>query len=562
VWSDKNLVRLYKKYVAQHKLLVLSCLLVSILQSLLLLPSMYYIRVIFDQDIPKKDMMGLLLHSTVIIGFTLTQGFSTLITRSALLKIVKGTVQIVQRDLLKGLIDVERRFHLTSDGAKLANRVVDDVEKIDMMLYEIFLFILPQLILLAIGTVIMIVYNPFIGMMAMVVGATGWWLRRRLKRKHVQNIRENTEVKDNLAAYVNFIPFKQVLTKMKNAEEMEEEESVRHSDQVVSAGTKTATTGWQIQLTDELIVNIAATILIALGSVQILMGTSTYGDIFGLYFLIIFIRRTVAIIQISWGNVHKGRVSLTRVFELQDRLPLATEIKPGIQIDFNGNIQFKQVSFGYDERMLLRLCDFEITHGEVVCLSGRNAAGKSSMINLLLGFYKPSSGEIAADGVSYSQLDVGHLRSQIGFVPQHQIVFTGTVEANLTYGIDSKVQQERIDKWAHSKIGKQLLTGFHDGLQTMIVANGRNLSNGQVQRISLLRALMGEPKLLILDEPLNHLDSEAIVAIIHEIKTQLKIAALVVSHHPIFQEFADRVYELRNGILTQMTYENQSKSSE
>jgi len=559
---DKNFTWLFKNYVSRHKPVLIYCLFFSVFQSLLLLPSVYFIKLIFDKDIPNKDMHSLLIHSALIVGVTVLQSLATQVTRASILKVVKSAVQTLQRDLLKGLIEAERKFHDTTNAATLSNKVVGDVEQVDIMMHDLFTIIIPQSILLAVGTLAMVIYNPLIGVSAAAMGLLGLLIRNRFRKKIFVSIRKNNEAKDNLSAYVSFIPPKQVLIKMKDAEKIETLEAYHYSDHVIREGTQTAKQGWQIRITDELTINLAATVLIVLGSLQILWGYSSYGNIFGLYFLIVFVRRTVTLLQTSWSNIQSGNISLERIMELRHQINSSPDNKKKISIDFQGNLLFCNVSFGYDKNVLLRKVDFEIQAGEVVCITGSNGAGKSSLLGLLLGFYKPDGGEIFADKKDYNELHLGHLRSQIGYVPQKQIILTGTIETNLTYGLDDSCQAMAIAQLKKSPLFNHLMDGFTDGLETKIKENGINLSNGQIQRLSLLRALVGSPGLLVLDEPTNHLDSQALIALVGEIKNQIQIGILIISHHTVFQEIADRTYQLENGISIQLSYENQFKSSE
>jgi ATP-binding cassette subfamily B protein len=182
--------------------------------------------------------------------------------------------------------------------------------------------------------------------------------------------------------------------------------------------------------------------------------------------------------------------------------------------------------------------------GKVVCLTGPNGSGKSTIVNLILGFYAPWKGEIYAGDHSYRELDMRLLRQSIGVVLQDVIIFPGTIRENITYGCSSRDQK---------KIGEVLnLTGCSDfiaklpeGLETCIENRGENLSGGEMQRIAIARALLGDNKLIIFDELSSHLDRRGIKQIIENLKNYLtECSILIISHDREVIDNADEIIEL------------------
>jgi ATP-binding cassette subfamily B protein len=542
--------RFLKLYTRHSRPVIFQAIVSAIIQSLLLLPSVFLIKKIFDTNIPNGDINGLILNSALIVALTVTQSFLMIAHRNIFLGIVKGSVKILQQDILKGLVKAERKFYDDADLASIINSSMTDVEQVDKMMDSILSVVIPQVTLFFIGVFIMMVYNPIIGITTLLLGVAGVIVQRKMRGTIYEDIRRYNEARDALTSYVNFLPDKQILTKMRNAEEVESALALGKSDNLIHQGTRTAKKGWTIRVTDELVVNISATLLIVLGSVQILTGTASYGNIFGLYFLIMFIKRTVTSVQSNRSILVDGVISLERIFELLDKLQKPRPHLVNTQhVRFQGNITASNVSFGYNGSVILTDVNFEIRRGEVVCLTGVNGSGKSSLINLLLGFYHPNSGVIMAEDRQYPEIDLGELRKKIGYVPQNQILINGTIRTNLTYGLKESV--DILSQKLNPKLYRELMTGFPAGLDTPIGQGGRNLSNGQVQRISILRALISEPALLILDEPTNHLDSQSIITLIDEIRL-LGISVVIISHHVVFKEIADRTYRLTDGKLERL----------
>jgi ATP-binding cassette subfamily B multidrug efflux pump len=546
---NKLIARFFKLYTTNNRPVMFLAIGSAVFQSLLLLPSVYFIKLIFDVDIPSKDISGLVRHALPIIGVTIFQSILAMVHRNAFLKVVKGAIKALQQDVLKRLVYAERRFYDDTDVAKIINNSVTDIDLVDKMMDSLLSTLVPQSTLFVIGVLIMMVYNPLVGVSTVVLGIAGAVIQRVMRKNIYKKIYSYNQARDSLTAYVQFLPEKQILTKMRNAEQTESGFATDLSDKLISEGTAAAKNGWSIRVTDDLVVNISATLLIVIGSLQILSGTSTYGNIFGLYFLIMFIKRTVTSIQSNRAVVYEGTVSLERVFKLLDTVESYPQInKQRTDISFSGNISAEAISFAYSARPILNGVDFKISKGEIVCLTGANGTGKSSLINLLLGFYAPLTGAITADDRPYTSLNISQLRSSIGYVPQSQVLISGTIESNLLYGLSETSTIEA--SLESTPLFTQLMQGFPEGLNTPVVDGGKNLSNGQVQRISILRALVTKPALLILDEPTNHLDGGSIIALIEEIRKQLTMSVLIISHHTLFQQVADKTYLLENGKLS------------
>src|SRR5262249_7002345 len=141
-----------------------------------------------------------------------------------------------------------------------------------------------------------------------------------------------------------------------------------------------------------------------------------------------------------------------------------------------------------------------------VAIVGLNGAGKTTMGLLVTGFYRPVSGRLLADGIPYEQLDVASLRRQMGIVFQHSLIFPDTITANITYGYPDATP-EQIERAAQLAGVHQFVANLPDGYQTYVGDDGLLLSGGQRQRIAIARALLHQPRLLVLDEPTQHLDA-------------------------------------------------------
>jgi ABC-type bacteriocin/lantibiotic exporter with double-glycine peptidase domain len=196
---------------------------------------------------------------------------------------------------------------------------------------------------------------------------------------------------------------------------------------------------------------------------------------------------------------------------------------------------------------VLRDVTLTINPGSTVALVGPNGSGKSTIGNLILGFYRPQTGELCADDQPFTELDMVHLRRQIGVVTQDPILFPGTIWENITYGAPN-VSSSQVIQAAKLATAHESIDQLPKGYQTFVGEDGILLSGGQRQRIALARALLREPALLILDEPTNHLDEAGVRQLMGSLD-QLGNAPtiLMISHDVAIVDQAEYIYVLQAG---------------
>lgn len=226
----------------------------------------------------------------------------------------------------------------------------------------------------------------------------------------------------------------------------------------------------------------------------------------------------------------------------------AREISGGEQAaSLRNAILFSNVSFAYQGETVLDSIDLKIRAGRITVLLGPSGAGKTTIIDLLVGLLQPDEGSITIDGRPLSDLNVHHYRSGIGYVPQSHAMLHDTIMANVTMG-DETVSEDQV-KTALTKAGAwDFVSKLEDGMHTVIGNMGERLSGGQRQRLSLARALATGAKLLVLDEATSALDEES-EAIICDNVGQLgpEYTIVVITHRPAWTQIADRVYEVNKG---------------
>jgi len=279
--------------------------------------------------------------------------------------------------------------------------------------------------------------------------------------------------------------------------------------EVASKGIKVAY--YRGGLASFIIVGIFGTILLVMWRGAVLVGQESisFGDLIGFIVYTLMIGAAVGGLGDLIGQLAKTAGAADRLIELDSFL---VEDTSGTNIEHvKGNIKFDKVSFAYPSRPesnIINDFSFTLKAGEKLALIGKSGAGKSTIANLLMRFYKGYEGEITIDEKSISSLDVISYRSHIGLVPQDVFIFSGTIRDNVAYGKD-KVSDQDIINVCKQANAWEFIAKLPDGLDTVLGQRGINLSGGQKQRISIARTILKDPKILLLDEATSALDTES-----------------------------------------------------
>lgn len=242
-------------------------------------------------------------------------------------------------------------------------------------------------------------------------------------------------------------------------------------------------------------------------------------------------------------SVWAGRAALRRLHRLtiQTAEPAYVGDEPLALVE---TIELVGIGHGFGDRLLFDDVSLRLAAGRVVALAGPNGAGKTTLVRLVLGLERPCSGKLRADGIDYDRIDMKTLRARIGLVTQDPALFAATIRHNLSFGLDPAPSDDRLDE-ALQLAGAAFVGELEDGLDTAVGDRGVRLSGGQRQRLSIARALLRRPALLILDEPTNHLGSAATSDIMRRVRARHPdIAMLIVSHDPEMLALADEVRQL------------------
>ncbi|GIV33217.1 MAG: multidrug ABC transporter ATP-binding protein [Chitinophagales bacterium] len=296
------------------------------------------------------------------------------------------------------------------------------------------------------------------------------------------------------------------------------------------------------------------------GARLVYLGNMTIGELTAFLIYSVFIGGAAGSMAEMYSKIQKTIGASERLLEIMQEEPemktpyAAKEVKR-----MQGYIRFEHVTFSYPSRKeipVLKDISFKINKGEKVALVGPSGAGKSTIIQLLIRFHSPDSGQIFLDDKPYEQYHLYELRRNIGMVPQEIILFGGTIRENIAYG-NPHASEEAILEAAAKANALEFIQSFPDGMNTRVGERGVKLSGGQKQRIAIARAILKDPAILILDEATSSLDSASEILVQQALEELMKgRTSIIIAHRLSTIRKADHILVLNKGeLIEQGTHE-------
>jgi len=300
------------------------------------------------------------------------------------------------------------------------------------------------------------------------------------------------------------------------------------------------------------LIGLSTILVIFVGGLQVFDNTITTGNI--AEFVIYINMLTWPVTSIGWiaSIIQQANVSQGRINEFLNTKP-AIENNGTVKGRLKGEIVFDQVTFTYPDSGITAIdqVSFTIKPGEKVAIIGRTASGKSTIADLMLRMYEPTSGRILVDGIQLKDYDLKSLRDNIAYVPQDVFLFSDTIEANIRFA-SPNVTRDQVEQYARHAAVYDDIMRLPDGFETRIGERGITLSGGQKQRISIARALIKHPELVILDDCLSAVDTHTEHTIIDFLNKELSNkTSLIITHRILGMLDYDKILVLEHGRLVE-----------
>jgi ATP-binding cassette, subfamily B, bacterial MsbA len=254
------------------------------------------------------------------------------------------------------------------------------------------------------------------------------------------------------------------------------------------------------------------------------------------------------------NRIQESSAAADRIFEILDTEPTIKNIdNPKPLLTFIKTIEFKNLSFHYDDsdELVLNNINFTVNKGEIIALVGSSGSGKTTLVDLIPRFYDPTSGKIIIDGVDIKEIKIEDLRKLLGIVTQETVLFNDTIRNNIAYGLGD-YSMDKIVKSAKAANAHNFIMEFPNGYETIVGERGAKISGGQRQRLSIARALLVNPPIMIFDEATSALDSESEMLVQEAIeRLMVDRTTFIIAHRLSTIRHADRIFVLENGQIIQ-----------
>ena len=501
---------LVKELVRPRKgLLALGFLLMAINRiAALVLP--YSTRFLIDNVIIKRHVEILKPLVLAVLVATLIQGITSFSLTQLLSKAAQRLITELRQKVQAHVGRLSVSFHDSTKSGVLVSRIMSDVEGVRNLIGTGLVDLAGGLITASIALVVLFRISSL--MTALAFGFLACFAFAL--KKAFQTIRPifrergkiNAEVTGRLAESLGGVR----VVKGYHAEHREEEVFSGGVTRLLNNVMRTLTATSVMGLSASVLLGIVGAVIMYVGAKQILAGSLTIGGFFTYtLFMGFLIAPVMQIVQIG-TQLTEALAGLERTQEILKESAEDSDPKRVVTLpEIKGDVDFKNVSFSYDgARTVLKGVSFDAEPGTVTALVGSSGSGKSTMIGLISAFYVPTQGAVLVDGIDLSTVRLDSYRTQLGVVLQESFLFDGTIRENVAFSRPG-ASEEAVMRACRIARVDEFAENFADKYDTIVGERGVKLSGGQRQRISIARAILAEPRILILDEATSSLDSES-----------------------------------------------------
>ncbi len=509
--------------------------------------SAYIIKPVLDKIFIQKDQSLLHLLPFAVVLVYAIKGVGTYLQSFYSAYIGQDIVRRLRDRILDSILGMKMEFFNKNRSGELISRSINDIERVRSVVSNT-LPIMAREILTIFALLGYIFYlNPkmallsiiFIPMSAYPLGR----LAKRMKKLSHSSQEKLSDLTSRLSEIFNNIEIiKANATKDYELKRFEEE-----NKKIFQVNIKATKTTELVSPIMEIAGSLAIALVIIYGGHEVINGSITVGSFFSFLAALFMLYTPVKRVSKLYNSMQDAVAASERIFSLIEKDEDFKESNSGKEIDFDINrIKFDNVKLSYGEKEALKGVSFEAKVGQKVALVGNSGGGKSSIANLLLRLYEPSSGKILFNDQDIANLNINSLRDKVSIVTQRVYIFNDSVAANVAYGF--KLDEEKVIESLKKANAWDFVSELENGIYTKIDEFGSNLSGGQRQRIAIARAIYKDPKILIFDEATSALDNESEMKISQAIqKISKDKITLIIAHRLKTIEDADKIILLKEG---------------
>jgi len=553
--SDIDLLKIYQRILELVKLQwprLLVAMLCMMLVAFLTAATAYLVKPVLDEIFFKKDMRMLKLLPFAIIILYAVKG-ACYFGQNYLMNYVGHSIIMRLRDKLYVHIQMLPLsfFHKTKTGILMA-RIINDVNIVKGMVSNAITGVLKDLFTI-IGLLFVIFYRDWkLALIAIAIFPLAVIpivnFGRRLRRI-------STRCQEAIADMSFLLHETFTSNRIVKAFGMESYENRRFfertsrlfTNEMKAVGVRSISSPVM-----ELLGGIGITLIIWYGGYKVVTGTSTPGTFFSFMAALIMLYEPVKKMSGLNNTIQEGLAAAVRIYDVLDTASDIVDREDAIGLESGPHsVVFRDVSFKYEDQMVLKNINLEVKKGEIIAMVGMSGGGKTTLVNLIPRFYDVTEGSILMEGYDIRDVTIASLRSQIGIVTQDPILFNDTIRSNIAYG-NPDAKESDIVAAAKAAYAYDFIQRFPEKFDTVVGERGMRLSGGEKQRICIARALLKNASILILDEATSSLDSESELAVQRALENLMKgRTTFVIAHRLSTVRHADRIIVIVDGKIVE-----------
>ena len=508
---------------------------------------------LLDSIIPNKDLQGL-YNMLWMVGIALLfQAVTSFLLTRILSVQAQYLISELRAQVQKKILSLPISFFDNNKSGALVSRIMSDVEGVRNLIGTGLVQLVGGTITAIISVVLLIRINPWMTLFVFLpVAIFGFVALKAFKYiRPIFRVRGkiNAQVKGRLTETLAGVR----VIKGFNAENQENKVFEKGVDLLFQNVKKSLTATAIMTSSSTFLLGLASVGIMGIGGYYMIQETMTVGDF--LLFTLLLGFMIAPIVQMSniGSQLTEALAGLDRTEELmnltgEDEL----ENRSIVLDDIQGKLEFKDVSFAYDDgKNVLHNINLSVKGGDVIALVGSSGSGKSTIAGLCATFLTPQSGSVTMDGVDLANVKLSSYRKHLGVVLQDEFLFEGTIKENILFSRPNATQQQLLTAVKAGYVD-EFTDRFEDGLDTLIGERGVKLSGGQRQRIAIARAILADPKIIILDEATSNLDTESESLIQKSLETLTKNrTTIVIAHRLSTIKRANQILVIENGEIAE-----------
>ena len=543
----------FKEYIWPRKKIVLVGLVLIIIRSLSGMVLPYASKTLMDNIIPSKDVSSLWILIIIVCSSILVQSLTSFSLTRLLSVEAQHLIYLLRSQVQRKLLSLPINFFDNNKTGALVSRVMNDVEGVRNLVGTGLVQLIGGSITAIISLIILININALmtvfvlvpVGVFAIIAMKAFVYIRPIFKNRGVIN----AEVTGRLTEILSGVR----VIKGFNAEEQENKSFQKGAEKLYLNVKKSLTATALITSSSTLLLGLASAGIMGIGGYFMMDNTMTFGDFISFTLFLGFMIAPIVQMSNIGSQLTEAMAGLDRTQELME---MTIEDNPKVRINYlneiKGDIVFNNVSFSYEEnKEVLHNISFEAPSGSVTALVGSSGSGKSTIASLAATFLNPTKGAVTLDGIDLSEVNLSSFRTHLGVVLQDDFLYAGTIRENILFPRPNASEEELISAVKGAYVN-EFTDKFVDGLDTVIGERGIKLSGGQKQRISIARALLADPKIIILDEATSNLDTESETFIQKSLHTLMKDrTTLVIAHRLSTIQQANQILVIEEGKIVE-----------